>query len=155
MQLLTKRSKRCKVCKKYVVKPETNPNSSSFFKMENLLINIFPRIMIREIKPTELILILVNPNSSVSYARIEGYSTPEAEIYLNSYDPVMDMVTNEGGVNDGFERDKNQVIVTIGKNSDNILLQLFWRFMRGHESKNIVAKVHICIEPNKDQIKKK
>ena len=123
--------------------------------MENLLINIFPRIMIREIKPTELILILVNPNSSVSYARIEGYSTPEAEIYLNSYDPVMDMVTNEGGVNDGFERDKNQVIVTIGKNSDNILLQLFWRFMRGHESKNIVAKVHICIEPNKDQIKKK
>ena len=143
MQLLTKRSKRCKTCKKYVVKPETNITSSSFFKMENLLVNIFPRIFIREIKPDELVLVLINPNSNVSFAKLEGFNTPDAEIYLNSYDPVMDMVTHEGGGNDGFERDKNQVIVSIGKNSNSVKLQLFWKFLRGTDHKNIVANIHI------------
>lgn len=143
MQLLTKRSKRCKACKKYVVKPETNPNSSSFFKMENLLVNIFPRILIREIRPNEVILVLVNPASNVSHVKLEGFNVPEIEFYLNSYDPVMDMITSEGGVNDGFERDKNQVVVTVGRKSNSVNLELSWRFTRGIESKNIFAKVHI------------
>ena len=146
MQLLTKRSKRCKVCKKYVVKPETNPNSTSFFKMENLLVNIFPRIMIREIRQNEIIIVMINPVASVSFAKIEGANDEEVEVHLNSYDPVMDMVTNEGGVVDGFERDKNQVLVPIRRDDEDICFQLSWRFMRGVETKNIFAKIHIKLE---------
>jgi dynactin 4 len=148
MQLLTKRSKRCKTCKKYVVKPETNPSSTSYFKMENLLVNIFPRILIREIKETRILLVLINPNSSVAYARFQGGNVPEPEFHLNSYDPVMDMVTHEGGVNDGLERDKNQVVVPVGVNANDIWLQVYWRFMRGTEHKNIGAKIHIKITNN-------
>ena len=82
----------------------------------------------------------------MSFAKIEGANDEEVEVHLNSYDPVMDMVTNEGGVVDGFERDKNQVLVPIRRDDEDICFQLSWRFMRGVETKNIFAKIHIKLE---------
>lgn len=108
--LLTRRSKRCKHCKKYVVKPETNQSFSNPFKMENLLVYFFPRIYIRDIKTDSLILVLINPTASVAYIKLEGNNTPPSELHLDSYDPVMDLVTSEGSSVDEsqvIERDKN------------------------------------------------
>lgn len=142
VQLLTKRCKRCKTCNKYVLKPETNPTSSNFFKMENLLVNIFPKIMIREIRTSELILVLINPTPNLAYVKFEGIRTPNDEVHLNAYDNVMDICTHEGG-NDGYERDKNSLVISVGRDGVDLRLKVNWRFMRGTDMKNIVGNLHI------------
>ncbi|CAG9312451.1 Dctn4 [Blepharisma stoltei] len=144
--LLTRRSKRCKYCKKYVVKPETNQSFSNPFKMENLLVYFFPRIYIREIKSNSLILLLINPTAAVAYIRLEGDKVPPSELHLDSYDPVMDLVTSEGSSLDEsliIEREKNTISIEVGKPSNDIWISAFWKFMRGQDVKEFEIKIHI------------
>lgn len=142
LQLLTKRSKRCKTCKKYVLKPETNPTSANFFKMENLFVNMFPRILIRKVLEDSLLLVFSNPSQSLGFLKFEGFGVPSEEIFINAYDPVIDLITSDGGP-DEFDREKNTVVVPLGKQSDLVEFNLNWRFMRGSDTKVIFAKVFI------------
>jgi hypothetical protein len=67
---------------------------------------------------------------------------PSEEIFINAYDPVMDMVTSDGGA-DEYIRDKNSVAVPVLRTSNEVEFTLIWKFMRGVETKIISAKVFI------------
>lgn len=142
LQLLTKRSKRCKTCKKYVLKPETNPTSTNFFKMENLFVNMFPRILIRKVLSDSVLLVFSNPSQSLGFLRFEGEGVPTEEIFINAYDPVIDLITSDGGP-DEYDRDKNMVAIPIARFSETVEFLLNWRFMRGSDTKIIYAKIFI------------
>lgn len=144
IQLLTKRSKRCKTCKKYVLKPETNPQSANPFKMENLFVNLFPRILIRKIADDFVMLVFFNPGQSLGHMSFEGFGAPTEEIFINSYDPVMDCITSDGGA-DEYDREKNSVAIPFRRKSNQIDFILNWKFLRGVESKIISANVLITL----------
>ena len=42
--MLSKRSKRCNKCRKYVVKPELNPIAAQPFKIDLMLLNFCPKV---------------------------------------------------------------------------------------------------------------
>jgi len=146
LPLLTKRSKRCKHCRKYVVKPETLPNYSNPFKMENLLVYFFPKILVREIGEDFVALVFVNPTSSVSYMKILNMGLAEGEVHLNAYDPIMDLVTAEGSSENEAvvqSREKNKVVINLPRESKDLFFDMVWKFSRGTEIKEVNTRVHI------------
>eukprot|EP00357_Protocruzia_adherens_P003545 CAMPEP_0115015216 /NCGR_PEP_ID=MMETSP0216-20121206/26611_1 /TAXON_ID=223996 /ORGANISM="Protocruzia adherens, Strain Boccale" /LENGTH=310 /DNA_ID=CAMNT_0002385243 /DNA_START=283 /DNA_END=1212 /DNA_ORIENTATION=- len=78
IKLLTKRSRRCRTCKKYVVKPESSVVANQPFKMNNLMIQYVPKVRIRTFEgilpaelqssttvgPGSIVLALYNPTQS-------------------------------------------------------------------------------------------
>ena len=72
LYLLTKRTKRCKTCTKFVVKPNINPTSNEQLKVDFQLIYHVPKVTIYRIgkyvdgQPLEVLLKISNPNMSVA-----------------------------------------------------------------------------------------
>lgn len=149
LDLLTKRSKRCKHCSKYVVKPETLPTGTSSFKMENLLVYFLPRIWIRRSNDTEVLLKIINPTSSESKVSIGFDSFSTGLIHIDSYDQVMDLITSEGQTQDEkflVERDKNSIVVILPRPPFSpYTFEMKWQFFRGPELKEVVVPVHIAL----------
>jgi len=150
LSLLTKRSKRCRQCKKYVVKPESVPTSSTPFRMENLLVYFFPRIHIRSYEENSLKLVLTNPISAVTHFSIqsEDCSFSDARIHINGYDYSVEMITDEVGseVVDPpcvLGRDKNSVVVELLTMKTDLRLKIHWEFARGTDMREFEMAVRV------------
>eukprot|EP00743_Colponemidia_sp_Colp-15_P006239 GILK01006711.1.p1 GENE.GILK01006711.1~~GILK01006711.1.p1 ORF type:complete len:469 (+),score=68.02 GILK01006711.1:122-1408(+) len=69
-QLLTRRSRRCRVCTRFVVKPEINPCAVPPFKKNNIAMSFIPRVSIVQLpslnvgQPAALHLSFTNPLDS-------------------------------------------------------------------------------------------
>lgn len=67
---MTKRTKRCKTCSKFVVKPNINPTSNEPLKVDFQLIYHVPKVVIYRIgkytegQVMEVLIKLTNPNMS-------------------------------------------------------------------------------------------
>lgn len=77
LQLITKRSKRCRECNKYVIKQNINPLSSDPLKVDQQLIFHVPKVILyrmgkwTEGSPTvEAFIKFINPNFSVYYVTL-------------------------------------------------------------------------------------
>lgn len=72
LYLLTKRTKRCKTCSKFVVKPNINPTSNEPLKVDFQLIYHVPKVVIYRIgkytegAPFEVLIKFSNPNMSIA-----------------------------------------------------------------------------------------
>ena len=76
LYLLTKRTKRCKVCTKFVVKPNINPTSNEPLKVDFQLTYHVPKVTIyrmgkyAEGASFEVLLKFLNPNMSVARVQL-------------------------------------------------------------------------------------
>jgi len=151
MPLLTKRSRRCRFCKKYVVKTEGMPTSSSPFKMENLAVHFLPRMLIREWTPSYLLLLLSNPSTSttstfrVIYDGNADNSGLEQDISIDANDPLAESQSEMDVSNPALvERERNTLVLRINHSGQtNFPFGMVWRFTRGAEEKELSLEVRV------------
>jgi hypothetical protein len=148
LALLTKRSKRCRYCKKYVVKPESVPTSSTPFRMENLSVYFLPRITIRSHSPESVVLVFTNPISAVAHFRVASADceVTDSLISIDAYDYSVDMITDEAHDEPNpsvIARDKNSVAVELITTNTDLTLQIHWEFVRGAEVREVEMGVRV------------
>lgn len=149
VSLLTKRSKRCGECNKFIVKPEGAPGASTPFKMEFLLVYYLPRMYITHMNENEIHINFINPNTSVAYMEFtcQEFAPPSGEIHIDAYDTLVEMVTSEGFTEDEsavVNREKNMVKLRFDTGGvTEFILSMVWKFMRGAELKQLEQKIHI------------
>lgn len=148
LSLLTKRSKRCRYCKKFVVKPESVPTSSTPFRMENLLVYFFPRIHIRSFTEDAVVLVFTNPTSAVARFKIASpdCSVSDSTIAIDAYDYSVEMPTDEAEVEPNpsvLSRDKNSVVLELRTSSTDLNLDIHWEFARGVEMREVDFGVRV------------
>ena len=148
--LLTKRSRRCRTCKKYVVKSDGMPTASSPFKMENLAAHFLPRIMIRQWAAGYVLLLLSNPTSTPASFLLD-YQSPleneglDREIPIDANDPLADSQSEHEDTNPAVvDRERNTMVLRINHRGETEHeLRMLWKFVRGSESKEMPLIVRI------------
>lgn len=149
MPLLTKRSRRCRFCKKYVVKTEGMPTSSSPFKMENLAVHFLPRILIREWTEGAIALLISNPSTSSTATFRLLYSSPtpglEQDITIDANDPLAESQSDLDTTNPAIlERERNSLVLRINHTGEvDFLFRIVWKFTRGAEEKELNLEVRV------------
>ena len=151
MPLLTKRSRRCRFCKKYVVKTEGMPTSSSPFKMENLAVHFLPRVLIREWTPNYIFLLISNPSTStistfrVVYDGNAVNSGLEQEISIDANDPLAESQSEMDTSNPAIiERERNTLVLRINHTGETEFpFRMIWKFTRGAEEKELLLEVRV------------
>lgn len=151
MPLLTKRSRRCRFCKKYVVKTEGMPTSSSPFKMENLAVHFLPRILIREWTPNYIFLLISNPSTSttstfrVVYDGNAVNSGLDQDISIDANDPLAESQSEMDTSNPAIiERERNTLVLRINHTGETEFpFRMIWKFTRGAEEKELSLEVRV------------